>query len=66
LPGPADSSRSIGRSLFPIGVLDYGRFFLGIDEHAEFYLVETWVASFGRMPLAMENLLSGIMPIGVA
>jgi hypothetical protein len=52
--------------LLPIGELDHGRFFLGIDEHAEVYLVETWVASFGRMPLALENLLSGVMPGRVA
>jgi hypothetical protein len=61
-----DWSRSIDRSLFPIGVPDYGRFFPGIDEHAEVCLIETWIASFGRMPLAMENLLSGVMPIEVA
>lgn len=61
-----DWSRAIERSLFPLGELDQGRFFLGIDEQAEVYLVETWVASFGRMPVAMENLLSGVMPIKVA
>ena len=58
--------RTINRALFPIGELDYGRFFLGIDEHAEIYTVETWIGSFGRMPVAMENLLSGVMPIDVA
>lgn len=59
-------SESIGRSLFPIGILEEGRFFLGIDEHEEVYLIETWVASFGRMPLAMENLLNGSRPVDLA
>ncbi|UWW91840.1 SUKH-3 domain-containing protein [Streptomyces murinus] len=52
----------IGKSLFPIGVLDMGRYFLGIDEQSEIYLIETWVASFGRMPQAMDNLISGVRP----
>lgn len=52
----------IGKSLFPIGVLDMGRYFLGIDEQSEIYLIETWVASFGRMPQAMDNMISGVRP----
>jgi hypothetical protein len=52
----------VGRSLFPVGVLDTGRYFLGIDEEGEIYLLETWLASFGRMPQAMENLISGVRP----
>lgn len=39
-----------------------GRYFLGIDEQSEIYLIETWVASFGRMPQAMDNLISGVRP----
>ncbi|MGR6974933.1 SUKH-3 domain-containing protein [Streptomyces cynarae] len=53
---------AIGRRLFPLGELDHGRFFLGIDEVNEIYLVETWVASFGRMPQALENLVLGMAP----
>jgi hypothetical protein len=53
---------SIGRRLFPLGELDHGRFFLAIDEISEIYLVETWVASFGRMPQALENLILGVAP----
>jgi hypothetical protein len=34
-------SADIECSLFPIGVLDMGRYFLGIDEEGEVYLVET-------------------------
>ncbi|MET9296928.1 SUKH-3 domain-containing protein [Streptomyces sp. NPDC003077] len=52
----------LGRRLFPLGELDHGRFFLGIDESSETYLVETWVASFGPMPHALENLILGVMP----
>jgi hypothetical protein len=47
----------------PIGVLNGGRFFLGIDEEGEIFLVETWVASFGRMPAALDNLISGVRPV---
>ncbi|GAB2459652.1 hypothetical protein GCM10027162_64180 [Streptomyces incanus] len=53
---------SIGRRLFPLGELDHGRFFLAIDEVNEIYLVETWVASFGPMPQALENLVLGVTP----
>lgn len=52
----------LGRTIFPIGILDKGRYFLGIDEQGEIYLVEAWVGSFGRMPQAMENLISGVQP----
>ncbi|MDX3801704.1 SUKH-3 domain-containing protein [Streptomyces sp. AK04-3B] len=53
-------SDEIGRSVFPIGVLDGGRFFLGIDENSEIYSVETWLGSFGPMPGAMTNLITGV------
>ncbi|MGW5611636.1 SUKH-3 domain-containing protein [Streptomyces sp. NPDC003753] len=55
-------SDSLGRRLFPLGELDHGRFFLGIDEGSEICLVETWVASFGPMPHALENLILGVTP----
>ena len=50
----------VKKSIFPIGVLDEGRFFLGIDDESEIYLVESWLASFGRMPEAINNLITGI------
>ncbi|MGW1169637.1 SUKH-3 domain-containing protein [Streptomyces sp. NPDC001153] len=53
---------AIGRRLYPLGELDHGRFFLGIDEVGVIYLVATWVASFGPMPHAMENLVLGVAP----
>ncbi len=37
----AEWSQTIGRDLFPMGELDEGRFFLGIDQNSEVYLVET-------------------------
>jgi hypothetical protein len=40
-----------------------GRFFLGIDETRSIYLIETWIASFGRMPEGVENLILGVRPI---
>ncbi|MFH8698934.1 SUKH-3 domain-containing protein [Streptomyces chartreusis] len=55
-------SASLGRRLFPLGELDGGRFLLGIDEDSEICLVETWVASFGPMPHALENLILGVKP----
>lgn len=53
---------AIGRNLYPIGELDHGRFFLGIDEVGVIYLVEGWIAGFGPMPQAMENLILGVAP----
>ncbi|MFF3920698.1 SUKH-3 domain-containing protein [Streptomyces sp. NPDC001852] len=58
----ADWSDTIGRALFPIGELDQGRFFLGIDENSEVYLVETWLATFGPAQGALEKLILGIAP----
>ncbi|MER7501441.1 SUKH-3 domain-containing protein [Nonomuraea pusilla] len=55
-------SEIIGHSLFPLGELDRGRFFLAIDEETNVYLVADWIAGFGAMPGAMENLISGGRP----
>lgn len=59
-------SEETGRSICPVGVLDRGRFFLGIDEQGEILLVETWVASFGRMPTALDSLVRGARSIDVS
>jgi hypothetical protein len=59
----ADWSVAMGNSLFPIGELDQGRFFLGISEIGEVFLVETWVASFGVGDTALENLVLGVRPV---
>jgi len=58
----AEFGEEIDRALFPIGVLDRGALFLGIDQNAEIYAVETWIGSFGTMPEALENLVLGVAP----
>lgn len=55
----------IGRGLFPIGAFAGLRYFLGIDENAAVYLIETDVRSFGRMPDAMDAMVQGRMPLTV-
>jgi SUKH-3 immunity protein len=62
----AEWGAEIGRHLFPVGELDNGRFFLGLDEYTELYLVETWVASFGPMPAGLDNLVLGVAPTVIA
>ncbi|MGC9542306.1 SUKH-3 domain-containing protein [Streptomyces sp. UG1] len=52
----------VGASLFPIGELDQGRFFLAIDEKSAIYLVADWLAHFGEMPAALDNLVLGVAP----
>ncbi|MFJ8477002.1 SUKH-3 domain-containing protein [Kitasatospora sp. NPDC094011] len=58
----AEWSAEVGLDLFPIGELDGGRFFLGIDGDGEICLVETWVATFGPVQEALEKLVLGIAP----
>lgn len=58
----AEFGEELGRELFPIGVLDRGAMFLGIDQDAEIYVLETWIGTFGPMPGALENLLLGVAP----
>ncbi|WP_063796166.1 SUKH-3 domain-containing protein [Streptacidiphilus griseoplanus] len=62
----AEWSETLGRDLFPIGELDEGRFFLGIDETGEIYLVETWLATYGPVQDALEKLVLGVAPTRVA
>lgn len=56
-------SGELGRRIVPVGELDQGRFFLGLDETSELYLVETFVATFGRVPAGLERLVRGVMPL---
>ncbi|RAJ61780.1 SUKH-3 immunity protein of toxin-antitoxin system [Streptomyces sp. Amel2xB2] len=58
----ADWSTELGVHLFPIGELDNGHFFLGIDEHGVIYLVADWIARFGTWPEALDALVRGIQP----
>lgn len=57
-----DWSASLGRVLAPLGELDGGRFFLGIDEQGVIYLVASWLARFGSGDEGLENLILGVMP----
>ncbi|GAB1645325.1 SUKH-3 domain-containing protein [Krasilnikovia sp. MM14-A1259] len=57
--------RSIGRDIAPVGELAGGTCasaFLGIDDHAELYVVVDRLATFGLMPQAMDRLVLGYMP----
>jgi hypothetical protein len=62
----AEWGEELGISLFPIGLLDRGRFLLGISETSEIFLVETWVATFGVGDAGLEHLVLGVMPKIVA
>ena len=62
----ADWGETIGRDLFPIGELDQVRFFLGIDENSEIYLVADWIATFGPLKDALERLVLGVRPQTIA
>ncbi|GGU67709.1 SUKH-3 domain-containing protein [Lentzea flava] len=53
---------SVGRVIAPLGELDRGRFFLGIDENSVIYLVADWLASFGAGDEGLEHLVLGVMP----
>lgn len=57
-------SAELHRQIVPVGELDR-RFFLGLDEESELYVVELWAATFGRMPDAMNRLVGGVMPTEV-
>ncbi|WP_234348906.1 SUKH-3 domain-containing protein [Streptomyces sp. WM6373] len=61
--GFGEWGEEIGQHLFPLGELDHGHAFLGLDEQGELYVVANWLARFGRMPDAMENLVLGVMPV---
>jgi hypothetical protein len=39
---------------------------LGIDQHKEIYLVINRLATFGRLPVAMDHLILGHMPDKIA
>ncbi|NUP23769.1 MAG: SUKH-3 domain-containing protein [Streptomyces sp.] len=52
----------LGLQLFPLGELDQGRFFLGMDENGVVYLVADWVARFGPWPQAIDALVRGVAP----
>ncbi|WP_328614460.1 SUKH-3 domain-containing protein [Amycolatopsis sp. NBC_00355] len=62
----AEWSVELETSLFPVRLLDHGRFLLGISEKSEIFLVEAWVATFGIGDAGLENLILGVLPKTVA
>ncbi len=58
----AEWGEVIEKSLFPIGELDQGRYFLGCDESGGVYLVADWLAYFGENRQAIDNLIIGVQP----
>ncbi|MEV8437585.1 SUKH-3 domain-containing protein [Actinosynnema sp. NPDC051121] len=50
----------VDRSLFPLGELDHGRFFLGIDENGFLYVVADFLTKLGAGADGMEDLLRGV------
>jgi hypothetical protein len=62
-------SEHVDRRIAPIGELagnTCSLTWLGVDENEEVYAVVDSLASFGRMPQAMEHLILGYMPKPVA
>lgn len=55
----------VGESIAPVGELDSGRYFLGMSETGDLYLVADWLASFGQIPEALESLILGRSPVPV-
>ncbi len=55
-------SAVLGRSLYPLGELDQGRYFLGIDTEGVLYLVIDWLGSFGPGDAGLIALCEGTMP----
>lgn len=58
-------SSLIGRNLFPVGEVNRGSALLGMDETSNLYLVNSSIASFGRMLAALDNLICGVTPCAV-
>ena len=57
---------AIERSLYPLGELDGGRFFLGMDDRGLICLVETWLAGYGPCDHGLIALCEGTMPTELA
>jgi hypothetical protein len=55
----------LGRSIYPVGDHDDGRFFLGIDEQDVLYLVGDWIGTFGRSADAIAELVEGYAPTAI-
>jgi len=58
----AACGKRVGRSVFPVGEVNRGQAFLGMDEDTEVYLVNEGIATFGPLPGALDNLVADAMP----
>ncbi|WP_442790742.1 SUKH-3 domain-containing protein [Nocardia sp. NBC_01329] len=54
----------IGRHRFPLGELDHGRFFLGLDEHGELCCEYRWSAIFTADLMSIIARILNTAPIG--
>jgi hypothetical protein len=52
-------NRIVGKTILPIGELDQGRYFLGIDEDGAIYVMVDWLGRFGIGIEGLENLILG-------
>lgn len=52
----------IGKRIAPLGELDQGKYFLGIDEDGVIYLVADWLARFGAGVSGLDCLVLGVAP----
>lgn len=59
-------SGRIRQNVFPVGELNQGYAFLGMDETAELYFVKDSIATFGRLPGALESLVADVRPRPIA
>ncbi|RJQ77760.1 hypothetical protein D5S17_15205 [Pseudonocardiaceae bacterium YIM PH 21723] len=56
----------LGVTLYPIGELNYGHYFLGMDEQGRLYLVVDWVARWSALDKGLEDLILGRKPVELA
>lgn len=62
----ADWGGALGKLFFPIGELDYGHFFLAIDEEGILYLIVDVVEQLAANEKGLEMLIRGIAAERVA
>jgi len=56
----SDWGRRLGRALYPIGELDYGQFFLAIDEDGVLFIVSDVVGRLDLREKGLDMLIRGI------
>ncbi|MGW6444649.1 SUKH-3 domain-containing protein [Lentzea sp. NPDC055074] len=58
----SECGAEIGRVMAPLGELDRGRFFLGMDDRGAIYVVTDGIRFFGVGDAGLESLILGVMP----